>query len=43
MGRWFPGGSNRPRGLSLIDNGDEYDILPFKWLVPLTPKGPTTE
>ena len=25
MGRWFPGGRNRPRGLSLIDDDDDND------------------
>ena len=25
MGRWFPGGRNRPRGLSLIVDDDDDD------------------
>ena len=31
MGRWFPGGRNRPRGLSLIvDDGDGY-LADSRW------------
>ena len=38
MGRWFPGGRNRPRGLSLIvvddddddDDDDDYDCVSDK-------------
>ena len=33
MGRWFPGGRNRPRGLSLIDDDIILAIVSSKKLI----------